>query len=72
MDLLDRPPQNVREERAEDDLLTWGLSQRLPRWRAFDGLRSLIAPSWALRDSPAQLPLQPPHVAAAPSRHRKR
>jgi len=27
--------------------MTWGLSSRLPEWRAFDGRRSLIAPAWA-------------------------
>jgi hypothetical protein len=27
--------------------LSWGLSRRLPRWRAFDGRQSDVAPSWA-------------------------
>jgi hypothetical protein len=27
--------------------MKWGLSSQLPRWRAFDGLRSQLAASWA-------------------------
>jgi hypothetical protein len=32
---------------AADTKLVWGLSMRLPRWNAFDGRRSQIAPTWA-------------------------
>jgi len=39
--------QNSRSEADRNRRVTWGLSSRLPEWRAFDGRRSLIAPAWA-------------------------
>jgi len=39
--------QNSCSEADRNRRVTWGLSSRLPEWRAFDGRRSRIAPAWA-------------------------
>jgi hypothetical protein len=65
--LLDSYPQRTHEDSDQDERMRWGLSQRLPRWRAFDGLRSLIAPPWAIRDSAAPAPAKPPYPGRRPS-----
>jgi len=49
-----------------DTQLVWGLSRRLPRWNAFDGRRSQVAPTWARFTRASELPSAAPMSSRRP------